>query len=1411
MKQAEIKKLDVDSVTQSHTIPQNATSVSTLVTGVYSGSLTHVELPAIQGISSNEKVLSKSSNGKPTNPENLDDSLYKSVFEKASFFSHLTFLAYLPSVDSIRSRKNKDKDLSISDLPKLGKTEKIEYFEDPLSTLYDEYKAKNDKSSLLIPVMKVFKMPIFIICLSQTFYCATRLLYAVLLAKLLECLVDHTSSEEEAYKWAGLMFIVVVLSPYGFHHNSLSAQTMALRLKGCLIAMIYSKVSKLSSYSLNKISVGKIVNLAASDMNVFDRGLNFIVSIILAPIVLALSILVLWSLFGASCLVGLGFLFLGIPIQDLLTRLSVKARKEKNHVTDERVKLTNELIDGIRLLKMYAWDMKFVDMVEEKRAVEVKLLRYITQLENAGRSVSNCSYIVASFLTFITYAFAVGPFNVSQVFPTFFLMAFLRSQCLNLLSLGLNFLAETKLLFERLVILFDLEEISQNRRLYTKDSTNQIEFDSFSASWTIKPKEATIHETQNSEKKGLLKEQSERKETVIQMTSPRRPSSASSSASENIYSPIIKNVSFGIKKNTLNALIGRIGSGKSTLLLSLFGELPNTKGEARYNGSIAIVEQEPIIFPGLLRDNILFGKTFDQVWYDTVVEACCLTEDLKNFANGDMTEIGEKGINLSGGQKARLALARAIYSNADVYLLDDPLSAVDTKVAKHLFQNAIKGLLAEKTVILVTHQVHFIKECHRILILNEGNIIGDGDYEQLRYQNVDVETIFQDEDKRNSSFASIKADNEQENEPVKEELIEQAEDEEKNKMKDDDKGKLFSQEDMYAGEVTAKTWIDYAKFCLKPLSGSFMLLFFASNEVVNVLFGAISNWWANGRLNLTNGSIILGVLTFLSILLNFAKNYLFTKSTFDGAELLHNKMLHRVFRSPVQFFDTNPVGRILNRFSNDVSILDRNLPPSMIDVMEGVFFFTALFITIWIIYPFIILPSIFSIVCYALILKYCKLAMIQSRGLELVSRSPIYSLFSLTLSGLVTIRAYNQTDNFKKKFMLLLNDNTRGSYAFYWSSRVFGYLVDMASSITVVMSICILISNRGSVNHGLLALSLSYLLRISEGLQWYLRQYINCSQSMMSVARCMKYTETPNEADLNKPEDKELQEVVWPSRGDVEFHNVFMKYREDMDHVIKNLSLSVAAGEKIGCIGRTGAGKSSIIQLLFRMVETDVKHAPESYINIDGVNTRGIGLHTLRNKISIIPQTPFVFSGTIRRNFDPFFQTSDEDIWRALEDVNLKDLVEGLPQKLDTDMSNATSIFSVGQKQLICLARAILRKNRIVVLDEATANVDLETDKFIQRKIMEKFGNCTIFTIAHRLSTIADYDKVLVMHKGVSVEYAPPFKLLVNNIEDLEITRNSHFASMVLNTGPKASKAIFHICRNKYLTDLKKKAISKLG
>mmetsp|Transcript_78241 Transcript_78241/g.91381 ORF Transcript_78241/g.91381 Transcript_78241/m.91381 type:complete len:587 (-) Transcript_78241:119-1879(-) len=566
-----------------------------------------------------------------------------------------------------------------------------------------------------------------------------------------------------------------------------------------------------------------------------------------------------------------------------------------------------------------------------------------------------------------------------------------------------------------------------------------------------------------------------------------------------------------------------------------------------------------------------------------------------------------------------------------------------------------------------------------------------------------------------------------------------------------------------------------------------------------VAYTFLIGFWTEGTWSPVFTMQVLGAIIICFFLVLSVREVLFVNFGINVSRKLHNRILERVVKAVVEFFDTNPSGRILNRFSNDIGVLDRFLLQVQNEVIDAFFYFSAIFITICVILPWLILPGCVLLLVIMILVTYLKAAIIQGRGVELLTRSPIYSLFSLTLSGLVSIRVYGQDSRFIRDFTRLLNRNARAFSFYYDATRVFAFYCDLAAGLFSCVGITILLCV-DNISTALLGLACCYLLCFTDYLQFAMRQTLTHIMLMASTARVRAYTEIPQEAALSLTTDELLkQSHTWPSRGQVSFNNVYMKYRKNTDHVLKGLSFTAQPAEKIGCVGRTGAGKSSIIQALFRMVEIDKQAVPDSSITIDGVDTSKVGLHTIRKNISIIPQTPFIFMGTVRKNLDPLGEHSDEEIINALQETDLWDYVKTLPNGINTEMSNSSSVFSVGQKQLICLARTLLQNNKILVLDEATANVDFETDNFIQKKIMERFKNSTIFTIAHRLSTVANYDRVLVMDKGRVVEIDHPYLLLVKEIGDREITNTEGiFASMVMNTGSKHAHVIFDIARRSY-------------
>jgi len=1326
-------------------------------------------------------------------------------------------------------RRNKDRKITLEDLPRLGRTERVEAFDEKLMINYDrqQYTRPGLPKSVTRAIMKTFRKEIIWQFIVQFGFFGLRLVYGFFLHELLEALGDPTNSISHCFKSSIGLFVCMIVSMYSSQQAYFNNYNLVTKTKAAIISIIYKKITRVSLYSLNQISMGKIVNIVANDINSFDKFFNLF-ALCLMPIVFGGGIAIMCVFYGAACLTGFAFILLTFPIQFKLAKSSSPIRKEKNIVTDQRVKLTDEILDTIRLLKMYTWEMAFKGRIEEIREKEIRLLQRLAYREGGQRVLAFSAISGSSFIIFLTYTLTGGTLTVALVFSTIFIMQVVAMYGVFIPAMGIAFLIEAKLTFRRIEQILNLPEIKTQKHKRPANSENAIEFRNFSGYWdlpqdptkkktsvitdpkaaldalSLKPtksleeaKEVFKHVRAVSAGSMDLEDQPQREVLEEKVNYDIKDSRGKQNFIKehkiNVEEAVLKDLNLEIKAQTLTAIVGRVGSGKSTLLLSLTGEMPRLEGILRVAGKIAYVEQEPIIFSGTLRENILFGLDFEEEFYSRVVRASNLINDFKSFALKDLTEIGEKGITLSGGQKARVALARALYSRADIYLLDDPLSAVDTKVAKQLYENAIRTFLRDKTVLLATHQVHFVRDAEQIVVMDEGRIVAHGTHDELRAQGIQLE-----------GMTNEVADNQQRvQEDESQDFIQVENNEDRQgeaNIANEETGKLFGVEDTKSGKVSWKIYKQYIKLCLTPVTGTILLILLVGTEGLNIAYGRIVGLWGQGDIERNTALGVAGGLAVANYCFFFTKNIVYNRATLKGSRKLHDNMLDVVLRNSVQFFDTNPLGRILSRFSHDVGIMDKILPQYLLDILEGNMYLFALFIVVWVINPWVVISGVATLIVFVLVIKATTPTVVVARQLELVSRSPIYSFFSLTLSGLIAVRSFGQAETFNKRFTAMVNAFAKANYTFWHSSRLMSMLIDYTSTIGCIIGLVIYIATKNSVEQSLIGQGALYLLLLNEQIQWILRQTINVNLFMASAARIFDYTHRNMiEAPLKLPTDEEFVKSGWPQHGEIEFQNVFMKYRPTTDHVVKGLSFQVKPGEKIGCVGRTGAGKSSILQILFRMVEIDRSVEAETALKIDSKDIGELGLHTLRRNLSIIPQTPVIFSGSIKRNLDPFGTKTDEELWQVLEEVNLKHYVEKMDKKLETDMSNANQVFSVGQKQLVCLARAILKKSKIIVLDEATANVDFETDLFIQHTIMEKFKDCTVFTIAHRLSTIANYDRILVMSHGKLVEFDAPYRLLVENEGDDGIT-NSHgiFASMVKNTGQNASRHIFDTAKNKF-------------
>nr|KAG5699779.1 hypothetical protein BaRGS_013499 [Batillaria attramentaria] len=788
-------------------------------------------------------------------------------------------------------------------------------------------------------------------------------------------------------------------------------------------------------------------------------------------------------------------------------------------------------------------------------------------------------------------------------------------------------------------------------------------------------------------------------------------------------------INLTVGEGRLVAVVGPVGCGKSSLISAMLGEMERTSGTVNTKvielvGSIAYVPQQAWMQNATVRDNILFGRRYHKAKYMQVLEQCQLERDLEILPAGDQTEIGEKGINLSGGQKQRVSVARAVYSDSDVYLLDDPLSAVDSHVGKAIFKQVIghTGALKKKvfmlTRVLVTHGVHWLPMVDEIIVMNDGKISERGSYEEL---------ISHD-----GPFAHFL--------------------------------------NTYLTEAQANdtdpemSFIAYCAFQAMAVTANFLLDEWAEDPVLqNVTDRGTEDYNDQNDFYLT----MYGVYGIAQVIFLAVFNWLYWTRMVYAAREMHARLANRILHYPMSFFDTTPSGRILNRVSRDVETIDNWLPLIVRDFLVHSSLVLVTVIVIMIVTPVsgaVLLPVF---VFYYLCQKFYIPTSRQLKRIESVTRTPIYVTLCETLSGAASIRAYRAVERFLEKAKVTVDENQVYFFASHGAVRWLQWNLDILASV-VIFAAAIFEVVSPQADDGSAGLSVSYALQLSGTLIWMTRDICDFETYIVSVERLKEYSELETEAEWIVPSKRPPS--FWPDKGEVIFKNFQTRYREGLDLVLKGVSFTIPAGERVGIVGRTGAGKTSLTLSLFRLVE-----AVGGSIVIDDINIANMGLHDLRCHLTILPQEPVLFSGTLRMNLDPFDEYNDAQLWTALDRAHLRPAVESMPGELYFHCGEEGSNLSVGQRQLVCLARTLLRRTKILVLDEATAAVDMETDALIQNTIRSAFSTSTVITIAHRLNTIMDYDRILVMDAGEVVEYAPPQELLADE--------KSAFYSMAKDAG----------------------------
>ncbi|XP_030058790.1 ATP-binding cassette sub-family C member 2 [Microcaecilia unicolor] len=1182
--------------------------------------------------------------------------------------------------------------------------------------------------------------------------------------QLLKLMVQFTQDDSE-FVWKGyiysvLLFVTALLQSLCLQQYFQGCFVLGMRVRTAIMAAVYKKAITTSTTTRKETTIGETVNLMSADAQRFMDLSNFIHLLWSSPLQIVLSIVFLWWELGPSVMAGVAVMVLLIPINAVLATKSRGLQMKNMKSKDKRMKIMTEIINGIKILKLYAWEPSFESQVQEIREKELTNLLHFTYLQSVTLFVFTCAPFLISVASFAVYVMvsSTNVLDAQKAFTAISLFNILRFP-MGLLPMLISSIVQTSVSCQRLEKYLGADDLDSSAIQHDPAFDSAIVLSDATFSW------------------------------------------------EQSGEPAIKGVNLDIKPGKLVAVVGSVGSGKSSLVSAMLGEMENVKGYINIKGSLAYVPQQAWIQNDTLQANILFGSQLDETRYQKVLELCALLPDLELLPAGDKTEIGEKGINLSGGQKQRVSLARAVYSDADIYILDDPLSAVDAHVGKYIFEKAIgpNGALKNKTRILVTHGVSFLQHTDEIVVLVNGVVSETGSYRTL-LENKGAFAEFlktyakQEEHKKEGEATVGTGDEEEDDEPTGHSIEEipdeggaislkrensfllrkqrsrlssstkslkaalttgQVESKEKGTDPQKVKGqRLIEKEAMETGKVKLSLYLKY----LRAVGWCYSFWVCASYCLQNVALVGQNVWlsdWTEDSIIYPNGSSasqrdmrvgVFGALGVSQAIFVFLGTFLFAAGTIQASRLLHVQLLRNILHVPMHFFDTTPSGRIINRFAKDIITIDETIPVSFRSWLGCFLNVISTLVMISVATPIFVVIIVPLAILYYFVQRFYVATSRQLRRLDSVTRSPIYSHFGETVSGLSVIRAYGHQERFLQYNEKTIDINQKSVYSWIVSNRWLAIRLEFVGNCTVFFAALFAVLGKGSLNSGIVGLSISSALSITQTLNWLVRMTSELETNIVAVERVDEYINVENEAPWVTNQSVPPN---WPDKGKVQFTDYKARYRPELDLVIHGITCDIDCTEKVGIVGRTGAGKSSLTNCIFRIIE-----AAGGKIVIDGVDISTIGLHDLRQRLTIIPQDPVLFSGTLRMNLDPFNNYSDEDIWKALELAHLKQYTMGLQEKLHHEVTEGGENLSVGQRQLLCLARALLRKSKILILDEATAAVDLETDNLIQMTIRNEFSNCTILTIAHRLHTVMDYSRVMVLDAGKVVEFDSPEKLL---------------------------------------------------
>ncbi|KAJ6161271.1 ABC transporter integral membrane type 1, partial [Penicillium chermesinum] len=1090
-------------------------------------------------------------------------------------------------------------------------------------------------------------------------------------------------------------------------------------------------------------SNGRIIALMSIDVDRINLACGMFHMLWSAPLSIIVTLVLLLVNLGVSSLAGYALLLLSMPALTIAVRALVKRRSAINKLTDARVSLTQEILQAVRFVKFFGWEQSFLNRLKDLRNQEIRAIQRVLAIKNAIMCVSISIPIFASMLAFITYSLTNHALVAANVFSSLALFNSMRGP-LNSLPMVIGQVADAFTAQTRISEFLAAEEQVEGIETI-QDMENAIEVEDASFTWERLP----IKEEDGPGDKKPAK--------ALELKKPKADEDAPKAPFK------LEGINLEVGRNELVAVIGTVGCGKSSLLSALAGDMRLTQGKVRMGTTRAFCPQYAWIQNASLRNNIVFGKEFDEAWYNDVVEACALLPDLEVLPYGDQTEIGERGITVSGGQKQRLNIARAIYFNAELVLMDDPLSAVDAHVGRHIMDKAICGLLKGRCRILATHQLHVLSRCDRIIVMDAGKVHAFDTFDNLLRDN----ELFQRLMSSSKQEESEEDAEEQDEIDIEKDAVEPANEEEA-KPAEPTAGKapnvLMQQEDKATASVGWEIWRAYILASGSYFNAFAVIFLLCVANVANMWCSLWLSYWSSRKYPALTQNDYIGIYASLGasvvIFMFLFSTYMTTAGTKASKTMLHRAMT-RVLRAPMTFFDTTPLGRITNRFSRDVQVMDSELSDAMRIYSLTITMVLSVLILIIVFFYYFVIALVPLVILFLLAANYYRASAREIKRHESVLRSVVYSRFGEAIAGVSSIRAYGVQDQFGRSIREAIDT------------------MDVSTLLVFVVGVLV-VTSRFNVSPSISGLVLSYILAIAQMLQFTVRQLAEVENNMNATERLHYYgTQLDEEAPLHLGEVPDS----WPEKGRIQFVDVKMRYRDGLPLVLKGLSMDIQGGERIGIVGRTGAGKSSIMSALFRLTELSGGN-----IQIDGVDIAKIGLSDLRSRLAIIPQDPALFKGTIRTNLDPFEEHTDLELWSALRKAYLigddtlgpdTEGIQSLPptgtttptEEVDEKARSSKRLtlesavdeeglnFSLGQRQLMALARALVRDARIIVCDEATSSVDFETDQKIQYTMARGFEGKTLLCIAHRLRTIIGYDRICVMDQGQIAEMDTPLAL----------------------------------------------------